>query len=334
MRYIFFPIFYFLILSTAHATTKPIPGSFGLEYEFLWLYPSLGKSYFVIDADPGASETNIVGSRIDNPTRGYPVFRLDGFYTFCDCPNLLRLRGTYFYRNRSMFKKVTGSNLFPTIGIPGGGNNEPENYAGEASSTIKVDYFNVEGFFGHYLCDWSPFFLSLNVGVEFARLDICEQVDYEPTDGDNDLFVTSRDHYWGWGPEFLIDASYDLCCWPCKSCDEGGYLSLRGEFRGSLLYGKNRAILRSFSTTTTENIDLKNDAQLKIVPAWGGRLSLNYSKCFCSLLCNVEVGYQAIFYEAPTDVIRVLNAPIQGGTEDFDNQFGFIGPFIGVGINF
>lgn len=111
-----FRIFLLIFLSVQggwlSAYVPPCPGQWMLEADFLYLFPSVEDTYFVIKS-PNMNPVP-TGERINNDFDFHPGFRVGGAYAFCQ--GARSIHGAYTRLCVTEKKTVSGDFLWATLG--------------------------------------------------------------------------------------------------------------------------------------------------------------------------------------------------------------------------
>jgi hypothetical protein len=116
----------------------------------------------------------------------------------------------------------------------------------------------------------------------------------------------------GVGPKIGVDYSYDL----------PGGLSLVANGASSLLYGTSRLSKGLVYIPSNLVVSATYASRKAIVPAFEGKLGLNYGYSLAQGLINLEGGYQAVDYY---DVLQTSST-----TAVSSSNFGLYGPYVGL----
>ena len=299
--------------------------NWGFGAEFLYWLPSVDDTFFVITGANAAG--NPQGKRENNDFRFRPGFRVEGVYSFA-CNREFHVR--YARLSTKQNKTISGASLFATHASPVLLEDNFEDFAGEAGSSLNVLYQNVEAIFVQQAWECCPFDLYLFAGVQYAYIRLNEHINYTSSAGPF-ANVDDKSRTWGVGPQFGVEFYYPIC--QLSTCFCPGNLSLAALTSGSLLASKIDS--KSFQTLTGETIvDVNNDRTWRIVPTWNARLGLNYATCFSCFGAFLEVGYEFTTYLRALSRIEFEDASAGGLTFDNYHNFDAHGLYVAVGFTF
>lgn len=286
---------------TAHI--HPNAGEWGFAGEFLYFYPSVDDTYFVLKTNDGEG---LSGHWINNDFNFVPGFRIEGAYTLCGCEQEILISYARVSTNHS--KTITGSGLSATAGSASVLDNSEafSNYTGAAQSIEDTLYQR-----GEVLLEWKiwrccPFDFYLLAGVQGAYLRLHENLYYTTpagsTGGIETYKVEQRPRTWGLGPEFGVEFNQDI--WDVRSCYCRGTLSVVGLATASVLACEVQPLFRAQDAFATSFQNINPQHTWKLVPSLQARLGLAYHTSICGFCTVWEVGYELTTY------IRALGRPI------------------------
>lgn len=288
-----------LFTGSLAAYIHPCPGEWGIQAEFLYLYPSVDDTYFVIDS---SSFIPVQGRRENNDFDFHPGFRIGAVYGLCGCNQEIQLFYTRLGADEN--KTVRGEDLFATLGTPDLTVSVFQGYEGFATSDLDLLYQRVDALYAFQALNCCSFQLYLQGGLEFGYIRLHENYVYQETVGDLDLgTINQKSRAWGVGPQFGI--GFDYALWQCGSGYVPGTLSLNVLSSGSLLASKTGS--RTFQVFNGDIIlDVKDQKTWRIIPAWHARVGLNYGMCFSCFNSSLEVGYE---FNSYSRAISRISAP-------------------------
>jgi len=303
------------LMGSLSAYLHPCPGGWGLDAEFLYLFPTVDDTYFVSEGANGAGHPT--GPRENNDFNFTPAFRVGGAYAFCDCDREFQVYYTRLGAHQQ--KTVTGSGLFASLNIDGVALGSFTNYSGSAASDLHLLYQRVDAVFTQQTGCLCGLDLYVEGGVEFAYMRLREHYTFH-TSVELGPFLahahrTSR--LYGVGPEAGIGFEYALCSF---SAWYPGTLSLTGLTTGSLLssYAKEDLFADNIAAGVTS--DVNNHHTWRIIPALHTRVGLNYMSYFSCFAAALEVGYEFNTYSRPFSVTSAPASTISTDYRDLDLQ--------------
>lgn len=300
------------------ANSHPNPGQWQISADYLLLKPSVGDTFFVLDADESITDERLLsGTRKNNDFDYHSGFRVGGVYAFCECGREIRVSYTYLdarHHRELESDSHEGNRLWA-----GTGSNEFtnffENYLGEAESRNNINYQDFDIVFAQQVYNCCGLDFYVRVGLETAYISNGERYEFESissvVDG-NTTTVTERfgdikrhSKTWGIGPQIGFGFDYDLytCCSSCMP----GTLSINVLSTAGLLANqfrvRNHEDIDQVVTTTagtavtvveTDPVhrDIPNQHNWRVIPAFHTKIGLNYqSNCSCGEF-GLEIGYE------------------------------------------
>ena len=219
-----------LIALPLSASTRPEPGEFGIKGEWIYFYPAIDDSYFVLQGTDGLP----VGEKSNNNFNYTSGYRVEGIYAFCNCLNDVRVRWTQLCKT-SHEKTVIGTATAPLFSVALPPSLVPAEYAGSAFSEVSTDFYSVEALIGQVFYDCAPFLFEAEAGVHYGHVKYSEFLAYvDNATPPDEAFLTFSDTM-NHGPELILDSDYAL--WNSDCCCPGTLhftTSLRGLFNFSL----------------------------------------------------------------------------------------------------
>lgn len=315
-------LFFFLF---SNSMISAEAGNFEIQVEYLFLKPSFEQSYYAIFSSTFATPN---GSRVNNEPDFYSAFRVGGVYNFCNCKNDLNIR--YTYLNGNSKDSVEGTFLFNTQGFPGNGVQIGQPITGFINSDLNFKYCAGDVVFGQLLINDCPFNLSLFGGLHAAYIRFRENIfTFESTISFSNT-LEEKSHLWGIGTEIGINFQYFFP----QFC--GGWLSIIGNARGSLLISKTDAELQ-FTTASpgggsTRNIHNKDI--WRAIPVFDLAVGLNYDYPFRCFNLSLEIGYEAINYRNAINTIVFVDDTYPGNSLDVYSDLSIHGPYVALDISF
>lgn len=305
----FFAMGLVLCTGSLFAHIHPGQGGWGLDAEWLYLFPTVDDTYFVLDAD--ASATNPTGTRRNNDFGFQSGFRVGGYYGACECDREFQIYYTRLYASEN--RTVTGSFLWATLGRPDL-TSSFENYSGSATSDLSLMYHRLDGIVaqrGWCFCGTTLYFQG---GLEFAYLRLHENYQYRSTSLGE---ISQKSQAWGVGPQGGVEFDYNICQFSC-CCP--GTLSLAVFSTGSLLVSKTQSeVHNTLAGVTVANVG--DEHTWRIIPAWHTRIGFNYQTCFSCFAAALEIGYEFNTYVRGLSRIEFPDDVADG--ECFTNYYNF-----------
>lgn len=306
-----------LCTGSLFAYPHPCPGSFTVEADYLYLFPTVDDTFFVVNS-PATDVTS--GTRVKNDFHFHSGFRVGGAYAFCDCERDFQVYYTRLFAKQS--KTVRGpllsastSNGVLAVNFAG--------YTGSASSNLGLLYQRVDGFVDQHLFCICGVNVYLQGGFEFAYLRLNERYTYRidgvPTPG----IQHERSKTWGIGPQFGFETDYNLCQF--TSCLPGT-LSLVACSSGSLLVSKTerRSLLNNVTLAGivpgATSFNLHDNSTWRCIPAFHARVGLNYATCFSCFGASLEIGYE--FNTYVRGLARLIHPAVASNTSS-TNYYNF-----------
>lgn len=318
-------LFLFTFLSgSLFAYIHPGPCEWALQAEFLYLYPSVDDTFFVIDGGLDAP----TGARINNDFRFHPGFRVGGVYGV-DCNQEVQVYYTRFRETRN--KSVSGTELWATIGNPIF-TEDFESFIGTATSQLDLLYQQVDALFAQRVWEQCAFNLYFQAGIEYAYLRLNEKDLYQVVGG---ATGSARRHskLWGVGPQFGFEFDYDLCQFACWM---PGKLSVTGTTRASLLASKARESELDQTTGAGGLVvfNVQDHSTWRVIPSLHARMGLNYVLCFSCFTTSLEVGYEFTSYFRALS--RLISADDVSPGTTFTNYYNIDlqGLYVALGVAF
>lgn len=318
-----------VLISPLLASSHLQPGEWGVTGEYLYLKPSVDDTYFVVNSP--STSTLASGKEINNEFNFSSGYRVGLGYAFCGCNRELGLFYTQLNANHT--RAISGTYLSESVGVEEFTYYEAP-YAGTASSKVKSQYQRVDGLLAQTMYQCDGFNFRVILGVEYANLDIHQNLAYVPTT--TSLYtgtINQKSTTSGAGPEIGVDFDYDLC--QVSSCLPNG-LSLNVFSTGSLLLCQSKSKVNMLYTTTTESYpyDVTQEKTTRIVPALHVRLSLNYDFCVCNKNISIGAGYE--FNTYIKGLANTKNAAYYGGgiTSTQYNDYSLQGFFASLSCRF
>lgn len=335
----FFRFFSLLLLACAgslFAYSHPCPGGWSLDAEYLFLWPSIDASYFVIQSDTRPVGNQVIGERKTNDFDFQSGFRVGGVYTLCDCCEL-ELHA-YYTRLRAQHERtVSNGFLFATTGSAAF---DPtfQGFTGSAHSNEHLLYQRVDAFLEKHLCQcdcYCPLDFYFEAGVVWSYIHPKTDLLYQANpieDGlsqgpTRDASTTFQSKIYGIGPQIGLEFDYGFC--ELSPCFCSGKLSLVGFTSGSLLISRADGSSQSFNFSLTS--DVRDEHSWRIIPNFYARIGLNYEACFSCFDASIEVGYELNSY------IRAIPLAISTATNAsriFTNFYNFNVQGLYVAVNF
>lgn len=315
-----------LMLSTAaQGWLQPCPGQYGIQGEYLYLYPCLDDPFYAIDSIPVS--TNLSGNGIDNTFGFHSAFRLEGAYATCDCIDL-RLRWTYLKGKEH--DQVSGNDLFETytdytLSVP---------FDGFADSVNRLTYDTVEALVGRQFSAGCNLSFLAHVGVQYSYIHSTQSIDYfNDTDDFSNQRLSSR--MWGVGPELAFSGAYALC--NLGNCLCQGNLSIVGRASASLLVSefKSKISIGGLSDGVDSPTLVENNKNWRVVPNWNIRFGLNYAtRAFCCVNTALEIGYEVASFANAIAITRLTDAETAGVSFTQYSDLGLHGPYAALSFSF
>ena len=347
-----------LIALPLSASTRPEPGKFGLKGEWIYFYPAIEDTYFVLQGlsttagTPPITTNYPQGETYNNLFNYTSGYRVEGIYAFCTGTNDIRFRWTQLCKTSSN-KTVTGTStnplfataLPPALAVFFEAGSTDSSYSGTASSHLSTNYYAAEGLIGQVFYDCYPFMFEAEAGVHYAHIKYREFLDYSdnatPPDEATLLFTDTMN---GIGPELILDSDFALYS---SECYCPGTLYFTTSLRGALLASRSSANFLSegqlsSAPTLTTYYDVTDGKGWRVVP-WGDiRLGLNYTSNFDCFAVSIEAGYEAGTYIKAVSKKRFVSAttvfPSAGGSvgtsfNEFQD-FTYHGPYVSAEVMF
>lgn len=264
----------------------PSHGQWRVTGEYLYLLPTFDDSSFVIESPVSTAFPN--GSHKNNNFNFRSGFRVGGAYTFCDCNRELQVY--YTNLNASQNKTVAGDFLWATIGRPDFTSNF-ENYAGTATSHLKLLYQTVDAFYAQQITSSCGLDFSALLGIEAAEIKLHE--DYTYVSADDTGVVHNHARIEGIGPQLGFGLNYDV--FENRGCNCPGKLSLNVFASSSLLATKSKTSAENVLNDVID-LDVSDSSSWRVVPALHARVGLNYETQFACVDTSLEIGYEFSSY--------------------------------------
>lgn len=262
------------------------PGGWEIEGDFLYLFPTVDDTYFVIDSSETTEFPN--GTRKQNDFGFQPGFRVGGRYAFCECDREFQV---YYSRLRSKESRtISGDSLWATIGSANF-SGAFEDYSGFASSQLDLLYQRVDGFVAQRVWCGCGAEFAVEAGVEFAYLRLNEDYDFLETSGEGGPLgvVDQKSKTWGVGPQIGFKFNYNICQLPCGCFP--GQLSFNIKTSGSILASNTKTeALNTIGVSSLLNVS--DEHTWRLVPAFHTRIGLHYGACVTCVNAFLEVGYE------------------------------------------
>lgn len=336
----------FLLLTLLTSTSwlsgsiTPAPGTFALQAELLYFSPNIDQAGFAISSVNNLFNGEFYpnGKRHVLDPAYHPAFRLDGVYALCNGVSCLDFLFTYF--NAGDSKSLSGPFLFDVIGYPGDGTQSPEDtpYTGRARLKQHIDYYAGDIIYNRQIFDCCPDGLTFLLGFHgiYLKADHRFKSDGFHIDEEEQRFDFNRIHrvsrFWGIGPEFGLDYSYQLPSF-CR-CPSGAF-SLDANGRMGLLCSHTEATFSDLTNRTTPTSTALNDQPFwRVNPFADVKLALNYDCCICCVKTQFSLGYEFVWYSNAVDFILSYDVAYAGDTVDYYSDFSLQGPFASIGCSF
>jgi hypothetical protein len=301
-------------------------GSLSVQGELLYFKAVTDQTAFITTTPVVIDfETTVTTEdRITNDPSFRPGFRLEADWTACDCLNQMQLRYVNLYNGHQ--KTVTGL-LTPVLSSPIVAMSSTGTL-GTAFSKIGINYNAGDAVWGRTLFNHTDFDLSFLIGLHVASSRYKENIEIQIPDM---VAVGNwRSQFWGIGPEVGLNAHYALP-YLCN-------LSFVGDLRGALLAGRRTAQFTETATGSGTLTFRNRPSNWGAVPAFDGKLGLNYFLnifCFCT---SFEIGYEMIWYPNVVDKIYFQSdaSVIGASTASYDTQsdLSLHGPYAAIRISF
>lgn len=265
--------------SSAHALDCCV-ADWEVTAEFLYMAPSFDDNYFVIKSP--VTSTNPNGQRDFNSVGFNPGFRIGGALDLDSCGRQIEI---YYTRLRADHTKtVRGDFLWATQGRPDIAS-VFDNYSGLARSYVDALYQRIDADVIQAVCLNNGLSVSFLAGLEWAYLDVVENINY--ISAVNNAFIGQESKIWGIGPQVGFILGYHL--WD-NSCSCPGTLSFVARSTVSLLASNDQA--KSHDVLNSEaQLDVRNAASWRVIPALHLRLGLNYLMQISCYDVGFEIGY-------------------------------------------
>jgi hypothetical protein len=283
--------------------------------EFLYLSPSLDRTTFALSNNlptslflhgPVGTTTSQAGDSIKNEFQYHPGYSVFGSFKFNECTDFTvqwnylscvdsaNFTGNYFPTQGDPFVATIYNSPFETtaliwaIGL----------FEGFCTARRNFKYQNLELTLGQRVLNFNRFDLQLQGGVNFAQIKIREKFNYTsfPTQGPFTLVtlnVNEQSNMLSVGPQIGLDMNYFFF--------SGFYLT--GAANSSLLVSKlskkSNSVLFFTPGEFFNTAGFKDAKHWKLVPEVDIQFGLGYERCLFGLLCNVEIGFEALeFFNA------------------------------------
>jgi len=320
----FLSTLFVLAMGSLSAYIHPGPGAWEVHGEFLYLFPSVDDTYFVIDSPSAVGFPN--GTRENNDFHFHPGFRVGGAFGLCgECNEEIRVDYTRLRAQRD--RTISGTNLFATRGRADFVSLF-DGYAGTASADNDLLYHRLDVVFAHESFQCCPFDLYFLAGLQWDYVRFREEYTYASAEVLGSVVQKSRT--WGIGPEFGLEFDYDLCdfssfCLP-------GNLSVRALTVGSLLASKTQQ--REQNSAPGVDLNVRDSYTWRIIPAWHARIGLNYITCFSCFNAAIEVGYEFNSYSRALSRTEFPDDVADGLSFNNYHNFDLQGLYVSLAVSF
>ncbi|NGX53321.1 MAG: hypothetical protein K1000chlam4_00030 [Chlamydiae bacterium] len=317
-----------LLLAISRVQGQPGVQPNGLDFSAEWLYMQLSASQpaYVINSSAG-SATVITGDRIATSQNWHSGYRATGVYSIQDGLGELFVRWTAFPRMGEK-NSESGTGLFGVLNHPAGTVNEQ---SGTATITDKYNLQFIDLLLKQKVIRRPCYSLSLNGGVQYARLDFEENIFYPHTT--NSYLIESRSRIKGVGPEIGADYLYGF-----SNC----FTFVSSIYGGGLLSMMNKSF-EQVNTAGSIIAQVENDKYWTFVVSMDLRLGLRYSlpinvKQFrWGLDCwnlDVEVGYEILSFFNGMERIYFVSNNSSGSSFNERRTLTMQGPYLHLGASF
>jgi len=182
------------------------------------MLPSVDQPYFSVNAGNPEGAVAPFGDRVPNDQNWHSGYRLEALY-FLNCLDHVCARWTQF-PHFSDSKTNNNPEQNAILNHPF----EPADAISPSHIRQRFDFYYLEVLYGRQIYCCCPLTLTLEAGIQFARIDFNERANYFETPGGGLLFVENQSRFKGVGPEFALDFSYGV--FSCLSVNGRGTASL------------------------------------------------------------------------------------------------------------
>lgn len=297
-----------------------------LEISAEWLYMQLsaGQPEYVINS---SQENDAIGERVPTGQNWYSGYRAQGIYGLPAGLGELSVRGTYF---PSMVVKDTtsGDNLMGILNHPFG---IVKGEQGTARIEDKYNIFFLDLLIHQKVIERPCYSLSLDGGVQFARLGFQENVTYPF--GPDFYHIEARSRTKGVGLEIGGEYTYALC-----RC-----VHFLGGLHSSALISLMNKSYEDVDTNGVTYASVENDKYWRFAAYVDLRLGLRYSLPISlkrsgwrlnSVLLNGELGYEMISFFGGVERIYFVNGSNAGSSFNEKRTLTLQGPYLQLGVSF
>jgi hypothetical protein len=297
---------------------------FGVNFEFLYLYPAIEQDAFVIVGDSEATIRLVNGDRISNQPGFNPGGRIRGFYC---CNPTWELSGSFFYFSAKNSRSVSATNgiLFPTIIGQDGLRNST------ASAEADFRFYGGDIAFGYTLTT-CPYKFIFHAGIHLASIRVKNDYEFEGITVQSGIFdhftVRTQSRIWGLGPELGLDFENIMCF--CRN------LSFKGSIYSGLLALQTNSLFsgQQFFSPDHQTIETDNDVLWKVKPFIHMDLGLNYRYDICCTGLVLSTGYTFFWYHDAVNTVSYFDFFDSPQSNDFFQDFMLHGPYLSLRLEY